>query len=553
MIGVRRAVTVPTGDAEAIGLTAYTQGVQPTGGDAGGRSGNQSRSRSGSEALSKKASLNALAAGLDFLARTVVELLLNPLLLRGLGDFLYGAWRVLWRLTGYLWATSGRAAQALQSAIANRMYSDDDQEKRRLVGASIVVWAMFLPLLSVVTALAIWQLPTLLETPTDDVAVVRWAILLLGIDSIAVSLLTIPQSTLQGSNLGYRRMGLSTVLVLVVGLATAGALWLDFGMVGVATVNLLGTLATGAVFWRITRTHVPWFGIARPRRREVRWFAGLSGWFMLWKFVNQLMMSGDVLVLGVIGSVGLVTSYSLTKFIPEATLPLLSMLVMGGIPGLGGIIGAGEHQRARRVRGEVMALTWLLALAASVSILVWNESFVAKWVGDEYFSGNTELLLMMITLLQLALIRSDAFIIDVTLQVRTKTLTGLVSSVVALVVAGVLIREYDMGITGLCIGLIVGRLLLSLVYPVVVGEAIGHPASEQLRAVLRPAAATIVMFAAAVVVRPVVSTESWPLIIAGSLLTGAASLVIAFIIGLGGGTRRQLLVRVRALAAGVLR
>ena len=35
--------------------------------------------------LSRAASLNAAAAGLDFTARTVVELVLNPLLLSGLG------------------------------------------------------------------------------------------------------------------------------------------------------------------------------------------------------------------------------------------------------------------------------------------------------------------------------------------------------------------------------------------------------------------------------------------------------------------------------------
>ncbi|MGD9704285.1 MAG: lipopolysaccharide biosynthesis protein [Acidimicrobiia bacterium] len=511
----------------------------PSGGD---------HSMSRSTGLSRKASLNAAAAGLDFGARTIVELVLNPLLLHGLGDYLYGAWRILWRLTGYLWATSGRAAQALQSAIANRLHSEDTDEKRRLVGASVVVWAFYLPLLSTVTALAIWKLPGLLDAPSRHVTTLRWTILLLGVDSINVSLLTIPQSTLQGENLGYRRMGLSTVLVLLSGLLTAGALWLDFSIIGVAVVNMIATLYTGAVFWRITKTHVPWFGLARPRRDEVRWFFGLSSWFMMWKLVNQLMMSGDVLVLGVLGSVELVGIYSLTKFIPEATLPLLSMLVMGGIPGLGGIIGAGDHPRARRVRGEVLALTWLLALAGAVAILVWNESFVALWVGERYFAGTTELLLLMITLVQLALIRSDAFIIDLTLKVRAKTLTGLGSSLVALVTAGVLIREYDMGITGLCIGLVAGRSILNVIYPVLIGKAIEHPFRDQLVSAVRPVLATVGMFAAAVALGRHVSVDSWPVLIVGSALTGVAALAIAFSLGLDPGARHRVAKRVRLLA-----
>ena len=99
------------------------------------------------------------------------------------------------------------------------------------------------------------------------------------------------------------------------------------------------------LFWRVTKKYVHWFGLARPDRSEIRWFFGLSGWFMLWKLVNQLMVAGDVVVLGVLASVEQVSVYSLSKFLPEAVLPLLSMLVMGGVPGLGGVIGAGHHAR----------------------------------------------------------------------------------------------------------------------------------------------------------------------------------------------------------------
>ena len=497
--------------------------------------------------LSRRASLNAAAAGLDFGARTVIELVLNPLMLHGLGDYLFGAWRILWRLTGYLWATSGRAAQALQSAVANRLQSEDTDEKKRFVGASVVVWALYSPLLAVAVGLAMWKLPGLLDAPSGLVSDLRWTILLLGVDAIVLSLFTIPRATLQGENLGYRRMGLSTVLVIVSGLLTGGALWLDLGIVGVATVNLLATVYTGAVFWRIARVHVRWFGAARPRAREVRWFFGLSSWFMLWKLVNQLMMSGDVLVLGILGSVELVTTYALTKFIPEATLPLLAMLVMGGIPGLGGIIGAGEHARARRVRGDVLSFTWLFGVAFAVSILLWNESFVRMWVGEEYFAGRTELLLLMISLLQLALIRSDALIIDTTLNVGAKTLAGLGSAVLALVIAGVLIGRYDMGIAGLCVGLIVGRAILNAVYPALVGAAIDHPFREQLRSAFRPFVTTGGLLTTATLASPLIAVDSWPLLVAGSAATAIATLTVAFRVGLDGPTRRRIVKRARLM------
>ena len=61
------------------------------------------------QGLSRKAGLNAASSGLDYVARTAVEFVLNPVLVNGLGRRVYGvSCGVLWRLTGYLWATTGR-------------------------------------------------------------------------------------------------------------------------------------------------------------------------------------------------------------------------------------------------------------------------------------------------------------------------------------------------------------------------------------------------------------------------------------------------------------
>ncbi len=173
---------------------------------------------------------------------------------------------------------------------------------------------------------------------------------------------------------------------------------------------------------------------------------------------------------------------------------------------------------------------------------------MALWVGEEYFAGGTELLLLMISLLQLALIRSDAFIIDLTLKVRAKTLTGLASSVIALVVAGLLIRNRDMGIAGLCIGLIAGRSLLSVIYPALIGRNIGHPFRDQLRSSIRPGLVTIALFGAAAVIRQEISTRSWPVLIVGSAVTGLIALALAFMVGLDPTTRHRVGKRVRLLA-----
>lgn len=495
--------------------------------------------------LSRHAWLNSLAAGLDFVARSAVELVLNPLLVAGLGANAFGTWRVLWQWTGYVWATSGRSSQVLQFAIANRRYTATDVEKRGYVAGALIVWALFLPILITVGAVVTWLAPVVLHTPPELAGQVRWAAALLVVDAIALTALSCSRSVLQGENLGYKRMGLSTALVVLGGALMALAVVLDTGIAGVAAANLANTALTGVLFWRITRTHVRWFGLARPSRTVVRWFLGLSSWFLGWKLVTQLMIASDVLILGVLASVGLVSVYVLTKFVAEALNRLLLVLINGVTPGLAGLVGAGEHGKALRVRTETMVLTWLVVTVVGASILLWNASFVGMWVGGQHYAGSAATLLIVVMVGQFCFIRNDGFVIDTTLDVRVKVLTGAGSTAVSIGLAAALVGGYRLGIIGLCAGIVAGRLILSVIYPWQVGRCLGYPLTAQLRGVIRPGVVTVALFAAALVLQPHLATDSWAALMLGACAGAAVLTAAALWGGLRADQRRRLGDRLR--------
>lgn len=511
-------------------------------------------STSSGRTRSKRALLNSIAAGLDYAALTAVDFVITPIVVAGLGRYLYGAWRVLWKLTGYLWATTGRSAPALQSAIANRQYSTDHHEKRELVGSAIVVALAFLPILATVGGVGAWFAPRFLRTPPEYVGAVRLAAGLLVADSIALTLLGIPRAVLQGENLGYKRMGLSTLLVVIGGAFTALALYLDMGIGGVALANLANTVLTAVLFWRVTRVHVSWFGFARPSRRVLGRFFRLSWWFTIWKFVNELMTAGDVVLLGLFAPLELVTVYTLTKYVPDAITGLLGKPLQGVAPGLGGIIGAGDFGRAMRVRNEFMSLSWFVAVAAGAVVLLWNESFVSLWVGAEYYSGSLATLLIVVMALQFALLRSDAYFIDLTLNVRAKVLLGALSAVVSVALGALLVGVFDLEIVGLCIAFITGRSILTLAYPWLVGRSIGHRFGAQLRGASRALVTTALLFAMALLLGQYVGVSNWfSLVLASAVSTASLGLVAVFA-GLTSSQRaslRRRMRRVLGMARGV--
>jgi O-antigen/teichoic acid export membrane protein len=497
------------------------------------------------DTLSKKASLNMLASVLDYGARVVVGLVINPILVSRLGDLVFGVYQVLGRLIGYATPAGGRPSQALKWTIAHEQYSTRYDEKRRQVGSALTVWFLFLPALAVAGGVLAWFAPVLVHAPSSLHLTIRIAAGLLVLDLIATNLLLIPQSVVQGENLGYKRMGLSTLVVVVGGGLTAAAALLGAGLIGVTAAVLATTVLTGAVFWWVARSYVTWFGISRPALAAVWSFVRLSGWFLLWNLVMQLMRASDVVVLGIAASPELVTVYTLSRYVPEAIFGAVAIVVSGIMPGLGGLIGARDLGRAIAVRTESMSATWLIATASGAAFLLWQESFLRLWVGEEYYPGRLATLLIIALILQFAFIRNDASIIDLTLKLRGKVLLGLVSAGLSIAIAIVLLRTWERGISALVVGFISGRLLLTVAYPWLVARYLGLSVSGQLRGAVRPLVVCAALFGGATLVAPLADAGSWLSLVGFGAVSLAGLGAAAFFLGLSGRQRRQLARRVR--------
>lgn len=507
------------------------------------------------ENLTKKAYLNAFASGLDYGARLVVGFIITPFLVAGLGDYYFGMWQILNRLVGYISPASGRPTQALKFTLANQQTSIDYDQKRRHVGSTIIVSALFLPIMAVLGGLLSWFVPYWLNTPDAFVWRVRWTAGILVANLAMSTLAAVPQSALEGENLGYKRMGASALLVILGGGFTWLVLYLDWSIIGVAIASLAITLVTGVFWLLVVRTYASWFGVLKPSSSEVRQFLGLSWWFLGWNLIMTLMIASDVVVLGIINSVESVTAYTITKYVPETVISLVAIMAFGIAPGLGGIIGSGELKKAASVRGEIMSLTWLIVTFLGSTILLWNRAFIGLWVGAKQYVGSLPDLLIILVVAQFVLIRNDGNVIDLTLRLRRKVLTGGLSVVLSILFAVILVGYFRLGIVGVSLGLIFGRLILSFGYPWQVGRVLGVSLTSQLRSSLRPVCTTLFLFLLAAGLDSMMLTKNW-VVVKGWIdlvlsvgITTILMLLFAFFIGLTADQRRRIIVRVQVVLA----
>jgi len=496
--------------------------------------------------LTHRATLNVVASLLDYGAKLAVGVVVVPILVSGLGRTLYGVWEMLGRLVGYMTAGDGRPTQALRLVVSNLQGSPDDSAKRRYVGGALVVWLLFMPLVVVIGGALVWLAPVITKTAPALAAGVRLTAALLTVSLVFGNLASLPESVLRGMNLGYKRMGLQAGLEVVGGVLMAGAIYLGLGMMGAAGAQVAFALLMGLTFWWVVKKYVPWFGIERPTRADVKGLLGLSLWYSAGEAITKLQLASDVLILGMVLSPTAVTAYALTSYAARTAVNLQSLAAGGAIPGIGGVIGERQFEKAVRLRNELLALTWLFATTVGATILLWNRSFLTLWVGGVNYAGPWVNLLIVAIMAQTAFVRSDAYIIDAALQPRLRVIVTAVAATLTIVLATLFTMRF--GTVGLCLGIIAGRLTQSVAYPHLVRRCFGDTSRPDLWAIGRPLMVMALLFAAAARFGDRILVHHWIGWAGGVLVTALVVLGVALVTGLPADARAAVVLRGRELA-----
>ena len=500
--------------------------------------------------LTRRASLTAAASLLDYFAKAGVSFVITPLLVTGLGRSIYGMWEMLARLGSYMSATDGRPTEALRLIIAQKQDDPDDEAKRRQVGAAVIVWLIMLPVILVGGGILSWTIaPQLTRATAELLSPVRLACAFIVLSFCATSLGEVPESVLRGMNLGYRRMGLQSSLNALGGLCAVGAVWMGLGLAGLGASQLVRAAVTGVVYWVLVKKYVAWYGAAKPSRPEVKGLLGMSVWLALGDGISKILLASDVLILGSVLAPAVVTTYALTSYAARSAVGIHVFTAGAAIPGLGGLLGSGDTARAHRARRELLTLTWLFATVVGAVVLCWNQSFIALWVGRQNYAGPWVDLLIVVATVQTMFIRIDSYVIDASLRPRTRVMVAALAAVLTITMSISLTRTF--GLIGISVGIIIGRLIQTLAYPVLVRRCMGHaPVQANTLHALRCALVTLVLFGTAAMVGARIVAASWPLWILGVLVTGLTATGVALLLGTTSADRVMLKTRLRTIRAG---
>jgi hypothetical protein len=218
---------------------------------------------------------------------------------------------------------------------------------------------------------------------------------------------------------------------------------------------------------------------------------GTSAWLVAGDLIAKLLLASDVVIIGAIVGPAIVTPYVVTGYAARTALGVLVFAVDGTMPGLGGLLGAGERNRAAALRRELLSLTWLLVVALGGTILLWNPAFVRLWIDADSYAG---------------------FWVN--------------------------------------LGVVLGRAVQSVAFPMIVSRLLGRQAPS-IRALIRPAALGAVLLAATAVGGRALHPAGWVAWGGGIAITAPLLALLAYRLGLERHDRAAVIARLRAIVRGL--
>lgn len=417
-----------------------------------------------SDADYRKIKLNTIANYAYFFIYAATNFILNPILVKYIGSSDFGIWKACIRVFEFASFSDGRSSQALKWVVARNNDPDGSVAQNKAVGSAVTIWISFLPLCIATVLITAYCLPYLIaDLSLEEFKKIRVLGLFLGANILVVPLFEIPNAILVGTNNSYRSKPIQIFWLVISNAAMLYVVSSGYGMLAMAEVMVLCALFNAISIFVLVKYTVGWLGYVKPTKKEVKIFFSFSSGVLVWTVVDKLLISSEMLLIVVLAGSSDVTKYIFTSFMAQFGLSVVLLIGSSVMPYLGTLISEKKDAELSLLllvyRDSILAIVTII----SACILAFNMSFVALWAGPEFYIGSIFNLLVVLSFIQVAYIRSHAQIHDLSMSINKRVFYGFVLTVLSLLLAGVIFLLGGRVLESVIIGLLIGRLGLNMI------------------------------------------------------------------------------------------
>lgn len=472
--------------------------------------------------LSRKAGLTFASSFAQQILKVLLAFIVTPILISGLGRTLYGAWLMIQQILGYLAFADLRPMSALKFWLSVNQHKPESEEKRKTIGAAMLLWAFALPIFLILCSVIVWLSPVLIPSEPDVSAIVRLALIIALVTTFIDRLFSLPGNVLRGQNLDYMAFVQNVITVILSSVLAVVAVIYGFGLPGVAFSTLVTSVVSGLLLFIVARRVIPWFGASLPSRPEFFEFCRLSWWLFFSAVASLLLLATDIYLAGLLFTSSMAAIYAMTGAVLRLLQQPMSQLWFSGGPGVAKLCGEKNWERLSQVRQEMHQLTLSTMTLTGVGVILLNESFLHLWLGPGLYGGHLLNMFLVLNALALSFYRIDGLIVDCLLDYKLRAGAHFFCGLLAVALSCLLAPR--IGPAGIALGGLIALVLLNAYFPFLIRKRTGIRINSMRSLVT---VSTLSLLAAAALSRLMPVINSWPVFLVYAIIT---AIIMAFIL-----------------------
>jgi O-antigen/teichoic acid export membrane protein len=440
----------------------------------------------------------------------VSGVVLVPLYLRFIPPDLYGAWLATGNILAWLTVIDPGLSTVLQQRAAVAYGKGDVAELSALLTGGVLLSGT-ISLLVLVAGLisSRFLIGWLNLSTTSDIGVVEQAFTLAVVGSafmiFSYGLTAFNQGLLSSLGIGLVYVGtmiVSMALTVILLYRGAGLLALPSGLIASGVGLTVGN--AGYLVWRYASEKMRYdFSM-----QGAGTLAKLSTYTFLSRGVGVIASNLDAFVLTRYLGPEVVPVFVLTRKAPDMSRMFVERPAVAFMPAVSSLVGAGEMERARGVLLRLLRMIlWLLGLIAG-GFLVFNNDFVALWVGSKFFAGRAVNLFFVLTLVVTVVTSALSSLCFALGSIRGNSMAALAQGLVS--VPLMVLGARHLGMLGAAVAPLVAMVAVSAWYYPVAFSRLLKLERADLLAMVREAAIVVVATIVAMGAFFWVTATTWP-------------------------------------------
>lgn len=327
----------------------------------------------------------------------LVGIFLSPFILHRLGNTAYGAWVLVFSVTGYYGLFDLGIRSSIIRYVSTYTAREDIEGLSRLVNTGFAGYTAIGTLAMAATIVVSSYVGSLFRIPPDFVATARVLFLIVG---TSVSL-GFPAGMFGGILEGLGRFYAVNATNLVSTVIRAGLILLalthGYGLLAVAVITVvLPLLAAGvraAIVLRVLPLRFGWKYVDRNALREIASYSSVSFLLMI---SYKLRFKTDEIVVSAFLSVTAVAFFSIGDRLVDYTGEVVSGLAQLVIPMSGQSDAKGDMDQLRKIFVAGNRACAVVALPIAATLIILGKSVLTAWVGARYVATCYPVLLALL-------------------------------------------------------------------------------------------------------------------------------------------------------------